>query len=62
MFEIFGTPTASVFGMMKSSSVSSVTDAANIALMPWTNPGFFVDRIFYRCSNKIMKYIQAIVY
>ena len=42
MFAIFGDPTDSLFGILKSSFVSSVTVAANIALVTWMNPGSFI--------------------
>ena len=42
IFAIFGTPTDYSFDNLKNPSVSSVTAAANISLMPWINHGSFV--------------------
>ena len=42
MFEIFGTKTTSLFGMLKSSSLSGVATYSSITLIPWMDPGLFV--------------------
>ena len=42
MFAIFGNLTISSFGTTKISSVSGVTAASSIELIPWINPESFV--------------------